>query len=176
MQDQLVPLPLNAAMPGKYPSLQPNTHEHHHQLTLHPNHSLSTRLTTPTTTLQPRPTSSAHQFQPSRTFTTTAPLHKKGAKQAREEKRASQPSSGPASEDPSDFSTLEAEISSAIEKLKDDLSKLRAGGRFNPEVLEGLKVQVEKGSAKKVKLSDVAQVVPKGRVVQVIVGEREVSF
>lgn len=37
-------------------------------------------------------------------------------------------------------------------------------------------MQVEKGSAKKVKLSDVAQVVPKGRVVQVIVGEREVSF
>jgi hypothetical protein len=60
--------------------------------------------------------------------------------------------------------------------LKDDLSKLRAGGRFNPELLENLRVQPDKNSQSKVRLSDVAQVVPKGRTVQVLVGEKDVSF
>jgi ribosome recycling factor len=54
------------------------------------------------------------------------------------------------------------------------LSKLRAGGRFNPELLENLRVQPDKNNAERVKLSDVAQVVPKGRTVQVIVGEKDV--
>lgn len=67
---------------------------------------------------------------------------------------------------------LEADIGKAIERLKNDLSKLRAGGRFNPEVLEALRVKVGKES---VRLGDVAQVVPKGRQVQVLVGEEEVS-
>jgi ribosome recycling factor len=35
-------------------------------------------------------------------------------------------------------------------------------------------VQPDKNNAERVKLSDVAQVVPKGRVVQVLVGERDV--
>lgn len=79
-------------------------------------------------------------------------------------------------EDPSDFSALEADIAAAVERLKDDLSKLRAGGRFNPEVLENLRVAPDKTAAtKKVKLSDLAQVVPKGRTVQVMVGEKDVS-
>lgn len=58
--------------------------------------------------------------------------------------------------------------------MRDDLSKLRAGGRFNPELLENLRVQPDKSSASKVRLSDVAQVVPKGRTVQVLVGEKDV--
>jgi len=56
--------------------------------------------------------------------------------------------------------------------LKDDLSQLRQGGRFNPQVLENLRVQLKQGGA--VKLGDLAQVVPKGRIVQVVVGEQEV--
>jgi len=111
-----------------------------------------------------------------RAFTSSATLHKKGGKAAREEKQASPKESSGASEDPYDFTSLEADIASAIERLRNDLSKLRAGGRFNPEVLENLRVQVEKGSTKTVKLSDVAQVVPKGRTVQVVVGEQDVSI
>lgn len=138
------------------------------------NLSSPSSLTTLQTITPTRPTPT----HPHRTFTTTPTLLKKGAKAAREEKRASQPSSlsGSSNEDPSDFSSLEAEISTAIERLKDDLSKLRAGGRFNPEVLEALRVQVDKSSAQKVRLGDLAQVVPRGRQVQVIVGEKEVSF
>jgi ribosome recycling factor len=62
------------------------------------------------------------------------------------------------------------------ERLKKDLSKLRAGGRFNPEVVEQLRVQPDRGSTQMVKLSDIAQVIPKGRVVQVMVGEKDVSI
>jgi len=58
--------------------------------------------------------------------------------------------------------------------LKNDLSKLRAGGRFNPEVLENLRVQPDKSSKETVKVSDVAQVIPKGRTVQLMIGEKDV--
>ena len=78
-------------------------------------------------------------------------------------------------EDPYDFSALDADINAAIERLRESLSKLRSGGRFNPETLENLRVQVEKSSNAKVKLSDVAQVIPKGRTVQVVVGTKDVS-
>ena len=72
---------------------------------------------------------------------------------------------------------MEAEIQKAIERLRADLSKLRTGGRFNPDVLEALRVQLGKGGdAQTVRLGDVAQVVPKGRTVQVMVGEQDVGF
>lgn len=112
-----------------------------------------------------------------RSFSTTPSLLKKGGKAARDESKAqasSQKDALPA-DDPNDFSALEADIAAAVERLKDDLSKLRAGGRFNPEVLENLRVQPDKNSGSKVKMSDVAQVVPKGRTVQVLVGEKDVS-
>lgn len=127
-----------------------------------------------TTTLQHKPTSTLPRSQP---FSTSRSLSKKGGKAAREEKQSAQkdPGAAVAAEDPSDFSALEADIAAAVERLKDDLSKLRAGGRFNPEVLENLRVQPEKSSNAKVKLGDLAQVVPKGRTVQVIVGEKDVS-
>jgi ribosome recycling factor len=100
---------------------------------------------------------------------------KKGGKAAREEKPASSSKSA-ASDDPYDFSTLEADIASAIDRLKNDLSKLRAGGRFNPEVLENLRVQPDKKNPQTVKLNDLAQVIPKGRTVQILVGEQDVLF
>ncbi|KAH9843350.1 ribosome recycling factor [Teratosphaeria destructans] len=109
--------------------------------------------------------------------TSSCLLAKKGAKQAREEKQSSPSSSSgkgsAASDDPFDFSALEADIAAAIDRLKTDLSKLRAGGRFNSEVLENLRVQPEKGSSQTVKLNDLAQVIPKGRIVQILVGETE---
>nr|POF19930.1 ribosome-recycling factor [Quercus suber] len=104
----------------------------------------------------------------------SSPMHlKKGAKAARDEKKATSSDSDAGGEDPFDFSALETDINTTIERLKDELSKLRAGGRFNPEVLESLRVQPEKSSNKTVRLDDVAQVIPKGRVVQIVVGEKE---
>jgi ribosome recycling factor len=58
-----------------------------------------------------------------------------------------------------------------MEHLTHHLSQLRAGGRFNPDHLDNLRVKAFKGSNDTVRLGDIAQVVPKGRVVSVIVGE-----
>lgn len=99
---------------------------------------------------------------------------KKGGKATRDEKKASSSDSDSDGGDPFDYSSLETDINTTIERLKDDLSKLRAGGRFNPEVLENLRVQLEKSSNQTVRLSDVAQVIPKGRTVQIMVGEKDV--
>lgn len=74
-------------------------------------------------------------------------------------------------DDAYDFSTLEAKILKAIEHLTHQLSQLRAGGRFNPDHLESLKVHPDKHSTQTVRLSDLAQVVPRGRIISVIVGE-----
>jgi len=90
----------------------------------------------------------------------------------------------PSENDPYDFSTLESGIAKAVERLKDALGKLRAGGRFNPEIIERLKVQLKAGEGRqgeKVKIEtvdvgDLAQVVPKGgRSVVVLVGDEDVS-
>lgn len=112
-------------------------------------------------------------------FSTSQCLHKKGAKAAREEKREVKQAAGAeaaGTTDPYDFADLEAHIAPALERLKSELSKLRGGGRFNPEVVENLRVQPEKGSNQSVRLSDLAQVVPKGRQVQIIVGEKDVCL
>ena len=110
-----------------------------------------------------------------RPFSTSLCLAKKGGKAAREEKRASENSENGASDDPFDFTILEADISSIIDRLKSDLSKLRVGGRFNPEAVENLRVQPNKTSSETLKLSDLAQIIPKGRTLQIIVGEKDVS-
>ncbi|KAI5239557.1 ribosome recycling factor [Aureobasidium subglaciale] len=114
-----------------------------------------------------------------RSFSNTPFTLKKGSKAAREASRSDSSSSSSSSaatgavgaEDPFDFSILESDINDAVEKLKADLSQLRQGGRFNPQVLESLRVQLKQGGP--VKLGDLAQVVPKGRIVQVVVGEQE---
>jgi hypothetical protein len=86
-----------------------------------------------------------------------------------------------ANTDPYDFSLLQNGIEAAITRLKDELGKLRAGGRLNPELVEALRVEV-KSTAKDAKdgklmrrLGDLAQVVPRGgRNLVVIVGEMDV--
>jgi ribosome recycling factor len=79
-----------------------------------------------------------------------------------------------------EFSSLQAKILKATEHFTHQLSQLRAGGRFNPEQLEDLRVQLkEKGEGGKVstpKLKDLAQVVAKGRNVSVICHEEDVSL
>ncbi|ORY13042.1 ribosome recycling factor-domain-containing protein [Clohesyomyces aquaticus] len=74
-----------------------------------------------------------------------------------------------------DVSILEAKILKAMEHLTHELSQLRSGGRFNPDLVESLKVQLGTVSQGKetVRLKDIAQVVPKGRLLNVMVGEKE---
>lgn len=126
--------------------------------------SLASRLCT---------TQSAPIIQPSlsRAFSNTPSNLKKGGKAAREATRPAEPEESTPETDPFDLSTLEADTSKAIEKLKTDLSKLRPSGRFNPELLETLRVQPQKTSNTTYPLSDLAQVVPKGRTMQILVSE-----
>ncbi|RDW81806.1 ribosome-recycling factor [Aspergillus mulundensis] len=75
-------------------------------------------------------------------------------------------------EDPLDLTQLELGIANAVSRLKDELSKLRMGGRLSPETIEALRVQLGKGSKETAKLGELAQVVPKGgRLVAVLVSE-----
>lgn len=144
--------------------------------------TLSSFTTVRLTTSQPRPT-----LRPALThsFTTSSALSKKGSAKGGKKGRNSEdedpaPSSkggaAAGAEDPFDFSDLSEGISKAVSKLKDDLSKLRAGGRFNSEALEALRVHLVKGAKESVRLGDVAQVIPKGgRSVSLLVGEEDVS-
>jgi len=118
-----------------------------------------------------------------RPFATTASLSKKNANKATKNRdapdsfastKSSTIASEAANSSPDDFSDLEANIAKAHAQLKDDLSKLRAGGRFNPEVVENLRVALSKDAKETVRLGDLCQVVPRGRVLQVLVGEKDV--
>ena len=78
--------------------------------------------------------------------------------------------------DPLDVTELKSNIGRVIEQLKTDLSKLRGGGRFDHAVVEQLRVELQKGSKETVKLGTLAQIVPKSRFLNVVVGEPEVSL
>ncbi|KAF2248009.1 ribosome recycling factor [Trematosphaeria pertusa] len=121
-----------------------------------------------------------------RSLTTSPSLHKKAGKANKSHARTdSSPPVAPGragqltpADEAYDLSGLEAQILKAMEKLTHDLSQLRSGGRLNPEIVEGLKVQLgmagKDGHGKEtVRLGDIAQVVPRGRVLNVIVGEAE---
>ncbi|MCJ1405324.1 hypothetical protein MMC11_008551 [Xylographa trunciseda] len=122
------------------------------------------------------PCTRPHTASSPRCFSTT-PVRLKGkqrhASKSTDEKVAPR-SDAAADDDPYDLSALEAGIDRALERLNDDLSKLKPGGRFNPDVLEALRVNLVKGSKETVKLADLAQVIPKGgRTVMVLVGEAD---
>ncbi len=110
-------------------------------------------------------------------------LHKKAGKANKAHARtdSTPPVSNPGPLTPTDeaydVSGLEAQILKALEKLTHDLSQLRSGGRMNPEIVESLKVQLgTAGHGKEgVRLGDIAQVVPRGRVLNVICGEEAVG-
>lgn len=127
----------------------------------------------------PKPTTQQRQF------TSSASLSKKKDKNKQQQKsdEAAEPSKAgagagdSAAPDPFDLTQLHNGISDALARLKDDLQKLRSGGRLNPEVIENLRVSVDKNSNETVKLGELAQVVPKGgRAVAIIVGDEEVRF
>ena len=110
-----------------------------------------------------------------RSLTTSPLLLKKKSRAEREAEESSSKTSAPDFEDPYDFSILNNALERNLEKLKNDLAKLRMGGRFNPETLEDLRVSLDKESKKTERLGDLAQVFPKGRQLQVLVGEKDVS-
>ncbi|KAH6669427.1 ribosome recycling factor-domain-containing protein [Halenospora varia] len=138
--------------------------------------SLECSLITRTATLaQPLPQAFVAQRYPVslRNFSNSTALHKKKSRADREQAAEAAEHAEPV-EDPFDFSILDASIAKALDKLANDLSKLRTGGRFNPEVLENLRVHLDKNSKKSERLSDLAQVLPKGgRMLMVLVGEKE---
>jgi hypothetical protein len=78
-------------------------------------------------------------------------------------------------DDPFDFFQLQSEIADAVVKLKEEMSKLRADGRFNAEAIESLRLSLAKGNKNNVRVGDLAQVVPKGgRTLMILVGEENV--
>jgi ribosome recycling factor len=111
-----------------------------------------------------------------RSFTQTSIFYKKGGKGAKKEDNSGATEKSSVVEDPNDFSTLEAGIQKTLTKLQDDLSKLRTGGRFNPELLESVRVQLKRDNKTSFRLEDLAQVIPKGgKSIVVLVGEADVS-
>jgi hypothetical protein len=111
-----------------------------------------------------------------RNFANSPALYKKKDK-AKQSSAPEPKESSSSAEDPFDLSQLHNGISTTVARLKDDLSKLRAGGRFNTALLENLKVQLSKESKESVKLGDLAQVVPKGgRMVTLLAAEEDVSL
>lgn len=78
--------------------------------------------------------------------------------------------------DPFDASDLDTGIAKALEKLREDISRLRPGGRLGPESVERLRVKLDKNSQGSERLGHVAQVVPRGaRIMNIIAGEAAVG-
>ncbi|KAJ5449386.1 Heat shock protein 70 family [Penicillium cf. griseofulvum] len=109
-----------------------------------------------------------------REFANSPALYKKKDKAKKSSASEPEESSSAPSEDPFDLTQLHNGISTAVARLKDDLSKLRAGGRFNTAAIESLRVHLSKDSKESVKLGDLAQVVPKGgRMVTLLAAEED---
>lgn len=116
---------------------------------------------------------------PTINFSTSTPARKKAQKPAKGDHHSSSSSTNdtPASADAFDsdehFATLETELAKIIEKLKDDLSKLRTS-RVDPSLFEGVTVIMDKTTNETVLLKDIAHVVVKGRNLSVGVYEADV--
>jgi len=114
-----------------------------------------------------------------RTLSTTPPLP---SKQKHSAKRATlpPPTTTTTTPDPFDFSDYDAAVARARAVLEEELKRVRRGER-DPEVLEGIRVRMKageggKGKGQVVRVGDLASVVRRGRNVEVVVGERDVSF
>lgn len=109
-----------------------------------------------------------------RTLTTTPALYKKGKNSAPRDSQKTGTKEPITEWDPEDFSALQAGIAKANDKLAADLAKLRTGGRFNPEILENVRVHLDKNSKTTHRVAELAQVIPKGgRNVMLLVGEKD---
>ena len=112
-------------------------------LRLRSSQSRSRHSALPPLTSQPLPPNS----NSIRTLSTTPTLFKKGGKQ--ESKRtATLNAEKTAGLDPFDFSDYEAAVARAHERLRNDLGKIKAGGR-DPEAIEKVRVRLGKGEKEK---------------------------
>ncbi|KAI5289999.1 ubiquitin-protein ligase peroxin 12 [Ascosphaera acerosa] len=69
------------------------------------------------------------------------------------------------------LATLEKAIEDAIARMKEDVAKLRTGGRFDPQLIEQLKVSLNK-KKDTARIGDLAHVVPKGgRTIAVLLAD-----
>lgn len=135
-----------------------------------------------------------HRHAALRRLSFTPPRRKKGGGK-QEQKRTVEINSVKSAgrDDALDFSGFQHEIDKATDYLKSELSKLRAGG-LDLKAIEALRVSLGtsvggkgggpkkdgarsggKGKSDTVKLGDVAQVVPRGRIVVIMIGEKEVN-
>jgi ribosome recycling factor len=143
-------------------------------------------FTHPSTHYQPLHASKATS---SCSFSTTSPHPRKGASKSKELLPSSNSAHIPDNKaqanrdraiDPYDFSELEIKIKHQVDWLRESLQKLRSGGRLSPDTIEGLSVELkhglgEKKSVERVRLGDLATVVPKGgRLMAVLVNEEAV--
>ena len=120
----------------------------------------------------------ASKLTSTRAFSTTYSVLKSGGKQNSKNnvEVASAKISSLPYDDPFDLSDLESRLEQILSRLRDDLAELRPGGRFNPKVIEDLRVQLAKENKETERLGNLAQVVPKGgRSIVLYVGEEAVS-
>ena len=151
----------------------------------------------PLSNLRPTPTRSPLCLRCSlaaRPLSTTPPLRKKGGGKQDQKRTVELNSAKTASNDDArDFSAFKTEIEKATTFLRAELAKLKAGG-LDLEAIEALRVTLGPGKGdagpggkgrggeggrargQVVRLGDVSQVVPRGRVVVVMVGEKDVSL
>ena len=122
-------------------------------------------------------------------------LRKGGGKQDQKRTLEVNAAKTASNDDAHDFSDFKTEIDKAVNYLKSELSKLKAGG-LDLEAIEALKVNfgTSKGDAgtgskdvkgrgkdsgkargEVVSVGDIAQIAPKGRVVIVMAGEKDVG-
>jgi ribosome recycling factor len=107
-------------------------------------------------------------------FQISSPSYKKKTHSKTDVKAPNLPLSIPATptDDAFDLTTLENNILKALEHLTHKLGELRSGGRFKTDTLEKLKVKLKSGET--LLVGDLAQVVVKGRFVNVILSDEEV--
>lgn len=120
-----------------------------------------------------------------RPFTTTPrPPKKQGGKGASKRTvlvNSQKTSSFNDADDPTDFSALEAQIERIVAGLREEVKRIKPGG-VDVQAVEDVRVTLKKGgSADKgekevVKVGELAQVVPRGRVLLLLVGEKEVCY
>lgn len=80
----------------------------------------------------------------------------------------------PDPEDPLNFADVESRLKKASESPVENLKKVKAGGRFNPDLIGALRVQSVGKDGPSYPLRELAQVVPKGgRTISILVHEAD---
>ncbi|KAK8170791.1 ribosome recycling factor domain-containing protein [Phyllosticta citrichinensis] len=120
--------------------------------------------------------------QPCRPLSTTPARYKKKSRAPVDEDAAQDIGHGQGdarlacTEEAFDLSVLEADCLKALERLTHELGELRGGGRLAPHHLEKLGVQIKNektGKKEWYKLHELAQIIPKGKFMQVVAGDEE---